>query len=56
MILTAVYYMLSSGEFFNPGLYEKAQCKPEFVASSEAHAVKLLQRLGYVVVKEPESA
>jgi hypothetical protein len=56
MILTAIYYMLSSGEFFNPGLYEKAQCKPGFVASSEAHAVKLLQRLGYVVVKEPESA
>lgn len=56
MILTAIYYMLSSGEFFNPGLYEKAKCKPGFVASSEAHAVKLLQHLGYVVVKEPESA
>jgi transposase len=56
MILTAIYYMFSSGEFFNPALYEKAQCKPGFVASSEEHAVKMLQRLGYVVFKEPESA
>lgn len=56
MILTAIYYMLSSGEFFNPALYEKSQCKPGFVASSEAHAVKLLERLGYVVEKEHEPA
>ena len=56
MMLTAIYHMLSNGEFFNPGLYEKAQCKPGFVASTEEHAVKLLQRLGYSVVKVPESA
>lgn len=56
MMLTAVYHMLSNGEFFNPALYEKAQCKPGFVASTEEHAVKLLRRLGYSVVKAPESA
>lgn len=56
MMLTAIYHMLSNGEFFNPILYEKAQCKPGFVASTEDHAVKLLQRLGYSVVKIPDSA
>jgi transposase len=56
MMLTAIYHMLSNGELFNPALYEKAQCKPGFVASSEQHAVKLLQRLGYSVVKIAESA
>ncbi len=56
MMLTAIYHMLSTGEMFNPALYEKSQCKPGFVASSEEHAVKLLQRLGYLVVKVPESA
>jgi len=56
MMLTAIYHMLSTGELFNPALYEKSQCKPGFVASSEEHAVKLLQRLGYSVVKIPESA
>jgi len=56
MMLTAIYHMLSTGEMFNPALYEKSQCKPGFVASSEEHAVKLLQRLGYSVVKTPESA
>ena len=56
MMLTAIYHMLSTGELFNPALYEKSQCKPGFVASSEQHAVKLLQRLGYSVVKIPESA
>ncbi|MFZ3172612.1 MAG: transposase [Carboxydocellales bacterium] len=56
MLLTAIYHMLSTGELFNPALYEKSQCKPGFVASSEQHAVKLLQRLGYSVVKIPEFA
>ncbi|NLI93123.1 MAG: IS110 family transposase [Peptococcaceae bacterium] len=56
MMLTAIYHMLSTGEMFNPALYEMSQCKPGFVASSEQHAVKLLQRLGYSVVKIPESA
>jgi transposase len=56
MMLTAIYNMLSTGEMFNPALYEKAQGKPGFVASSEEQAVKLLQRLGYSVVKVPESA
>ncbi|KKM08679.1 transposase [Clostridiales bacterium PH28_bin88] len=56
MMLTAIYHMLSTGELFNPSLYEKSQCKPGFVASSEQHAVKLLQRLGYSVVKITESA
>jgi transposase len=56
MILTAIYHLLSTGELFNPALYEKSQHKPGFVASSEEHAVKLLQRLGYSVVKIPESA
>lgn len=56
MILTAIYHMLSTGELFNPALYEKSQCKPAFVASSEKHAVKLLQRLGYSIIKTPESA
>jgi transposase len=56
MMLTAIYHMLSNGEFFNPGLYEKAQCKPGFVASTEEHAVKLLRRLGYSVVKTQDSA
>jgi transposase len=56
MMLTAIYHMLSTGEMFNPALYEKSQCKPGFVASSEEHAVKLLQRLGYSVIKIPESA
>jgi len=56
MMLTAIYCMLSTGELFNPALYEKAKCKPGFVASPEEHAVKLLQRLGYSVVKLPESA
>ena len=52
MMLTALYHMLSTGELFNPALYEKSQRKPGFVASSEEHAVKLLQRLGYSVVKQ----
>jgi transposase len=56
MMLTAIYHMLSTGELFNPELYKKSQCKPGFVATSEEHAVKLLQRLGYSVVKKPESA
>jgi transposase len=56
MLLTAIYHMLKNGEFFNPALYETAQCKPGFVASSEEHAVKLLQRLGYSVTKLPDSA
>jgi len=56
MMLTAIYCMLSTGELFNPALYEKANCKPGFVASTEEHAVKLLQRLGYSVFKLPESA
>lgn len=56
MMLTAIYNMLSTGELFNPALYEKLQCKPGFVASSEEYAVKLLQCLGYSVVKIPESA
>jgi transposase len=56
MMLTAIYHMLSTGELFNPALYEKSQRKPGFVASSEEHAVKLLQRLGYSVVKVRESA
>ena len=56
MMLTAIYHMLSNGEFFNPELYQKAQCKPCFVASSAEHAVKLLQRLGYSVVKVLASA
>jgi len=56
MMLTAIYHMLANGELFTPELYEKAQCKPGFVASSEKHAVKLLQRLGYSVVKIDESA
>ena len=56
MMLTAIYHMLSNGEFFNPALYEKPQFKPGFVASSEIHAVKLLQSLGYSVVKVPAPA
>jgi len=56
MMLTAIYHMLSNGEMFNPALYERVNCKPGFVASTEGHAVKLLQRLGYSVVKLPESA
>jgi transposase len=56
MMLTAIYHMLSNGEMFNPALYEKANYKPGFVASTEQHAVKLLQRLGYSVVKLSESA
>jgi transposase len=56
MMLTAIYCMLSTGELFNPVLYEQAKCKSGFVASSEEHAVKLLQRLGYSVAKLPESA
>jgi hypothetical protein len=56
MMLTAIYHMLSTGELFNPALYEKANCKPGFVASTEEHAVKLLQRLGYSIVKLPEGA
>jgi transposase len=56
MMLTAIYHMLSNGEMFNPALYEKAKCKPGFVASTEEYAVKLLQRLGYSIVKLPESA
>jgi len=56
MILTAIYHMLSTGELFNPALYEKSQYKTGFVASQEEHAVKLLKRLGYSVVKIPESA
>lgn len=56
MMLTAIYHMLSTGELFNPALYEESQRKPGFVASSEEHAVKLLQRLGYSVVKVRESA
>ena len=56
MMLTAIYCMLSTGELFNSVIYEQAKCKPGFVASSEEHAVKLLQRLGYSVVKMPESA
>ncbi len=56
MMLTAIYCMLSTGELFNPAIYEQAKCKPGFVASSEEHAVKLLQRLGYSVAKLPESA
>ena len=56
MMLTALYHMLSTGELFNPALYEKSQRKPGFVASSEEHAVKLLQRLGYSVVKQTVTA
>lgn len=56
MMLTAIYHMLSTGELFNPELYEVSQCKPGFVASSEEHAVKLLQRLGYSVTKITQSA
>jgi len=56
MLLTAIYHMLTTGELFNPSLYEKAQCRPGFVASSEQHAVKLLQRLGYSITKLPDSA
>jgi transposase len=56
MMLTAIYHMLSNGELFNPALYEKANCKPGFVASTEEHAVKLLQRLGYSIVKLPDCA
>ncbi len=41
IMLTAIYHMLSTGEQFNPALYEKSQRKPGFVASSEEHAVKL---------------
>jgi hypothetical protein len=33
--------MLSTGELFNPAIYEQAKCKPGFVASSEEHAVKM---------------
>lgn len=55
MMLTAIYHMLSTGDLFNPTLYEKSQWKPGFIASSEEHAVKLLQRLGYSVVKIPAS-
>ena len=56
MMLTAIYHMLSNGELFNPVLYEQANCKPGFVASTEEHAVKLLQRLGYSIVKLPDCA
>jgi transposase len=56
MMLTAIYHMLSNGEFFNMALYEKVQCKPGFVASTEEHAVKLLRRLGYSVEKQLDSA
>lgn len=56
MMVTAIYNMLSNGELFTPELYEKAQYKLGFVVSSEKHAVKLLQRLGYSVVKIDESA
>jgi len=41
MMLTAIYRMLSTGEQFNPALYEKSQCKPGLVASSEEHAVTI---------------
>jgi transposase len=56
MLLTAIYHMLANGECFNSSLYERTQCKPGFVASSEQHAVKLLQRLGYSVTKLSDSA
>lgn len=56
MMLTAIYTMLSTGEMYNPALYEKSQCKPGFVASSEEDAVKLLQRFDYSIIKIHESA
>ena len=56
MMLTAIYHMLQKGELFNASLYERVQRKPDWVLSSEEQAVRLLQRLGYSLTKEPASA
>ncbi len=55
MMLTAIYAMLSSGELFNPHLYEESLRKPSYILSPEQQLAHLAKRLGYSVVKVPDS-
>jgi len=56
MMLTAIYYMLQSGELFNKLLYEESQRKPEFILSPEQELERLAKRLGYSLIKVQEPA
>ena len=55
MMLTAIYVMLSSGELFNPHLYEESLRKLLYILSPEQQLAHLAKRLGYSVVKVPDS-
>jgi len=56
MILTAIHAMLSNGELFNAEMYTEYLRKPAYILSPEQQLVHLAKRLGYSVVKVPESA
>ncbi|GFP20479.1 hypothetical protein HKBW3S03_01982, partial [Candidatus Hakubella thermalkaliphila] len=53
MILTAIYVMLTNGEFFNPDMYAEALRKPAYILSPELQLAHLAKQLGYSVVKVP---
>jgi len=55
VMLTAIYAMLSFGELFNPKMYEESLRKPAYILSPEQQLVQLAKRLGYSVVKVPDS-
>jgi hypothetical protein len=54
MMLTAIFVMLTSGERFNPQMYEESLRKPACILSPGMQLAHLAKRLGYSVVKVPD--
>ena len=48
MLLTAIYHMLSKDEPYNPELY---RCKSDASIDPAEHAIRLLQKRGFVVIE-----
>jgi len=56
MMLTAIYTMLSNGKLFNYQMYDESLRKPEYILTPEQKLLVLAKRLGYSVVKVPDTA
>ena len=56
MMLTAIYHILKNNTTFDFQLYENTQRKPDNQSTKFKQAVILLQRLGYTIMKEIDSA
>ena len=55
MLLTIIYTLLSRGEMFDKALYEGSLRNPSFLLSPEQQLLLLANKLGYSVVKVPDS-